>query len=332
MPMMRGRYSGNISRRKKSVGHILWKKRVANKLYIAIWIIISIPTVWNLLTFVNQSLLDNESLQEMAIVAGINTSNRTAAAVPSPNNVVPGRISSHFITYANDRYARAKNRLINEANNSQWFETYTAYGPEDLPVSFVKTYKDVLALSRGGGYWIWKYTIIRKTLATMKEGDILVYLDAGCSINPLAQTRFDDYVTMLTASPVFDIISFQGGRQMMEHVWTTESVFQYFNVEASNSTVRMSGQYYGGALILQNGPHLRKWMAIVEQALRDDRWLFTDKYNKEAKRHDAKFRENRHDQSVSSVSRKIVGSIVIPQELVPSNSKQFPFWASRKNR
>ena len=35
---------------------------------------------------------------------------------------------------------------------------------------------------RGGGYWIWKSHIIKK-INEINDNDILIYLDAGCSIN-----------------------------------------------------------------------------------------------------------------------------------------------------
>ena len=46
------------------------------------------------------------------------------------------------------------------------------------------------------------------------------------------------------------------------------------------------------------------------------------------------FRDNRHDQSILSVSRKIHGSLVLPEEtwfesFGCENSLKYPFWATR---
>jgi hypothetical protein len=64
---------------------------------------------------------------------------------------------------------------------------------------------------------------------------------------------------------------------------------------------------------------------MVNEILERDPWLFTDKYNEEAKRLHPEFIDNRHDQSILSVSRKMIGSVVIPDETYPN----YPFWASR---
>ena len=38
-----------------------------------------------------------------------------------------------------------------------------------------------------------------------------------------------------------------------------------------------------------------------------DPWMITDKYNGETKKTNPSFKENRHDQSIMSVSRKLLG-------------------------
>ena len=38
----------------------------------------------------------------------------------------------HLITYGNDKFKNAKQRIHNEAINSGWFDTINIYGPENL--------------------------------------------------------------------------------------------------------------------------------------------------------------------------------------------------------
>ena len=231
----------------------------------------------------------------------------------------------YFITYANSKFERAKKRIVKEAQNSNWFILARGFGPEDLSKTFRDQYSNILSRNRGGGYWIWKYPIIEETLKTMNTGDYLVYADAGCSINQHGKERFDEYIDMLEASDM-DIISFNMPG-LQEHTWTTEHIFKYFNISA-NDRIRTSGQHVGGVLILQKGPHLREWLNLTNKALEEDALMFTDEYNAEDKY--TGFKDNRHDQSVSSVTRKIVGSIVIPDDTYPPNQKEFPIWASRR--
>ena len=65
----------------------------------------------------------------------------------------------------------------------------------------------------------------------------------------------------------------------------------------------------------------------------DDSLLITDKYNQTNQKE--YFKDNRHDQSISSIIRKKIGSVVIEKDeswIVPfgsSESLKYPFWATR---
>jgi len=59
----------------------------------------------------------------------------------------------HFRTFGTAEYAKAKARILSEANASGWFKTVEGWSMEDLPENFRTKYNDVLALPRGGGYW-----------------------------------------------------------------------------------------------------------------------------------------------------------------------------------
>ena len=69
------------------------------------------------------------------------------------------------------------------------------------------------------------------------------------------------------------------------------------------------------------------------KALNSDRLLFTDYYNRSSP--DPHFVDNRHDQSVLSVIRKIHGSVTIDgdetwmQPLGVGESLKYPFWTMR---
>ena len=42
----------------------------------------------------------------------------------------------HFLTYADETFASAKNRIMQQANDFGVFKTVTGYGPEDLTEEF----------------------------------------------------------------------------------------------------------------------------------------------------------------------------------------------------
>jgi hypothetical protein len=56
------------------------------------------------------------------------------------------------------------------------------YKPWDIDERFYKIHEDLFHHTRGFGYWIWKPYFINRELMNMKDGDILIYSDAGVEI------------------------------------------------------------------------------------------------------------------------------------------------------
>jgi hypothetical protein len=232
----------------------------------------------------------------------------------------------HFRTYGSDKYVKSKKRICQEANDTGWFETVVAHGPEDLPQAFVEQYRDILALPRGGGYWIWKLPVIEMALDQMDEGEILVYADAGCAVNKEGEQRFYQYLEMIQESP-YNILSWE--MVFPEFWYTTEQIFRAFKIKSSNALVRSSGQYLATVLIMEKGDHLLHLLSMVNAVLAKNPYIITDMYNKTAKKLNRSFVDNRHDQSLFSVSRKLLGSVVIHADETNPPKQQYPFWALR---
>ena len=244
----------------------------------------------------------------------------------------------HFITYANEKFAKAKQRLLKEAEEFGEFKTIRGYGPEHLPKWFVNKYKKILKLPRLAGYGIWRPITIMMRLGTISEGDYLIYLDAGCVINTQGKKRFHEYIELLDNSE-HGIISFQmsgnkgPGSLETEKKWTIREIFDYFDVKIE-SDIGNCGQYLDGILIMKKNAHLIKIINVWLKTLYDSPLMFTDIYNE--KNQIAEFCDNRHEQSVFSIIRKLYGSIVIDDEswMLPfgfGESLKYPFWAMRKN-
>jgi hypothetical protein len=106
------------------------------------------------------------------------------------NNTIKNNTNSlkYFITFGGggQNYIDATNRINNQAQNTNLFDKTIIYTDKYLENDkkfwnihsiFIKNNK------RGYGYWLWKPYIILKTMNTMKNGDILLYADAGCEID-----------------------------------------------------------------------------------------------------------------------------------------------------
>ena len=117
-----------------------------------------------------------------------------------------------------------------------------------------------------------------------------------------------------------------------EKWWTTSQIFEYFNIKP-DSDIGESGQYLGGIFILKKNKHLMEYLDKYEKCIYENPLLCTDIYNNDNQHKD--FKENRHEQSMTSILRKIHGSEVIDGDeswIVPfgqGESLNYPFWATR---
>jgi hypothetical protein len=222
------------------------------------------------------------------------------------------------LTYGTALYENTLNRLKQEADASGLFQSFEICRTKDLDASFVDRFRDVLAMDRGGGYWIWKVPLMQQHLKRLQYGDILVYLDGGDSVDKNGTDRFWWYVEQMQRTNT-SILTFR-----MEHkelMWTSDAIFKYFNITPKTSLwdkVAETGQYMASVLIMRKTPQLESIMAMYNQTLYDDPYLFTDYYNKATKDKRRSFADNRHDQSVFSIVRKLFpnDTFVIPDETV----------------
>lgn len=237
----------------------------------------------------------------------------------------------HLITYGNHKFSRARERVKREALTTKWFKSVTTYSPDDLDISFSTQFKHILQQSRIAGYGIWRPYIIEKKLHEISDNDILIYIDAGCTINIKGKPRLDEYIQMLnTHHTCLPFISFQMG--FPEKHWTTKEIFDYFHVSLEDP-IANSGQYLDGILIMKKTPKLLQCIEQWKQVIYDNPLLFTDHYNK---KQNSYFRDNRHEQSIISVLRKKYNTIVIQDETYfkphwnSEKALSVPFWATRK--
>src|SRR5689334_23544900 len=97
----------------------------------------------------------------------------------------------HFLTFGGGppNMKQAAQRVVAQARNSGFFDSCVSTSEEDLERdrdfqarhgAFVRDNP------KGYGQYIWKPYLIGKTLDRLPEGDVLIYCDAGCEINPFA--------------------------------------------------------------------------------------------------------------------------------------------------
>jgi hypothetical protein len=247
-----------------------------------------------------------------------------------------------FITYGDDNFKNAKERILNEVKNIGLFNgNIKAYGPEDLSDDFVKKVGNVMNESRGGGYWIWKPYIINDMLNKLNENDILVYADSGCTLQKSGSNRLNEYINMISSSTIYSVLAMQlksgkhDSNSLKSKVWTSSPIFDYFNINL-NSTIANNDSVLATTIILRKSPEslsvIRKWLDVAEQ--KPD--LFTDKYNDDSKLKNPEFKENRHDQSIFSIIVQIEPYNkyvkVIEEEIEGKCDIKMPICATRKRQ
>ena len=202
------------------------------------------------------------------------------------------------ISYANQKY---KTQL--EINKKTALEIgkvteYYAFGPEDIDKSFQNKNKDILSRKRGNGYWLWKPYFILKTLKEkLKEGDYLIYSDAGI----LYINSTYNIINFLKKKNI-DIWAYQ--LQYKEKIWTKRDAFLLLGVDHPNFTE--SYQYMAGIQIYRKSNLSQGFLEDVLHYSTDKR-IITDEKNSLGFPNYKGFKQNRHDQTVLSLMIKKYG-------------------------
>jgi hypothetical protein len=82
----------------------------------------------------------------------------------------------------------SKYRLAKQAEETGWFDGIFIYDRNDIRIT------DDEAGETGFGWWRFKAQIVKLTFDKIEDGDIVLYLDAGCSLNEKGRERFFEYV------------------------------------------------------------------------------------------------------------------------------------------
>ena len=94
-------------------------------------------------------------------------------------------MSNIFISYGDTKFHKSLKRISKQARTIGIFDRIITYSPKDMPL-YIKS-SPLFSAQKGGGYWLWKPYIIKHTLEQLNEGDVLYYIDAGCTLNPQSE-------------------------------------------------------------------------------------------------------------------------------------------------
>lgn len=227
-----------------------------------------------------------------------------------------------FLSFANIKYYPALRRIEKEAIESAFFDDVRIFTEKDLSQE-IKDYCD--SNRRGYGYWLWKPYIVCKAMEEMNSEDILVYSDAGFTINKNGAKRFEEYIDIVKNGE-HGILSFQLSHT--EKKYTKGDIFEYFDAFDLSET----RQLVGGLFILRKTDYtselIRAWFDTCNRM----RNLIDD--SESIVENDKDFIENRHDQSIFSIIRKKRGTHILPDESFSGLKyprDAYPFWLTKIN-
>ena len=235
-------------------------------------------------------------------------------------------IPAHFLSFANRRCGGSLVRICREARALGRFASIQAANERSLGADYWARHADTVRKHRRGfGLYTWKPHVIRQALEAVPEGDMLVYADAGCSLNPEGLSRLEEYFDLAASHPA-ELLAFSLTGKVGE--WTKRAALTAF--AADTPDMRCREMVLAGILVLRAGPVTHDLMRDWENRMADVR-LIDDSPSPEGEH--SEFRAHRHDQSIFTVLAHGRGLQWIPDETYWKNawdqSRRFPIHARR---
>jgi len=237
-----------------------------------------------------------------------------------------------LVSFADGAFAARRAGFLQEAREMDVFDDVQVFNGSQLPTAFLHQHGDFLRdQARGFGYWIWKPRIIAAALQESAADDLVVYLDVGFTLNRDGRARLLEYLDIALDSP-YRMLSFQTVHT--EHMWTKADLAQHLGV-ANSPSVMHASQLTSGFLIVgktvENVELIEHWQAV---AVAGD-YRYSDDSPSVLPNH-GEFREHRHDQSISSLLRKLRGTTITHYEVqlydryFTALQPTLPAWATRR--
>ena len=250
-------------------------------------------------------------------------------------------VAVHLLSFASSDCAPSLRRLVRQAEAMSVFSSIMTATEQDLAPSFRAKFSEYLQAGvRGFGYWMWKPEIILRTLERIPNGDVLLYLDAGCHLNPAGRARFSQYVDWTGRSSsgllAFQYRSFSSApanyptervETLLDRQYTKREALDALGISPRNALLDDPAIAAGIVFVRKSSAGnatLELWRGTVDAHPE----AFTDAF--ESSLQDSSFREARHDQSVFSIRAKEQGidTVSAYETWIPKTSGPRPNWNS----
>ena len=214
----------------------------------------------------------------------------------------------NLCSFASPDLKRSASRVIDQAKKINLYKKIKIYSKNDLSSKEKRLLEKLLkqGKTRGYGYWFWKPLIIKKFLLSLKDNEILNYIDVGSHINLNGYERLNYYIKLVKKSKK-GVLAFQFYNlkkkkfifpKRYEYMYTKSDLLDYFGV-LNKKKVTHSPQYESGCIFLKKNKFTLKLLDEWANVYRNDFSLVDD--SKSKLNNLRGFLENRHDQSIFSL-------------------------------
>jgi len=234
-----------------------------------------------------------------------------------------------FIAYADENLAYSLKRIGRQARNLGVFDEVILYTPAELPDYILKS--PLMKYKYGGGYWAWKPAIIYETLQSHEDGDIVVYVDAGCTLN-----KSSEWDLMFKLMEEYDTICFHydanmpvwekfGNTSTQIKYWTKMNSLAFLNNYFNDKEYQNALKVMGGILFFKKKDNnlLKRWLDIV---LHYPEVILDPSADEEQP---VGFAKHKHDQSILTALSYYDNKTLSLPEIIETNDETSFVCASR---
>ncbi|MEM7294413.1 MAG: hypothetical protein AAF420_13620 [Pseudomonadota bacterium] len=198
-----------------------------------------------------------------------------------------------LVTYANDGFVPYQ-KICQLSARQCGVDKIQSFSPDDIAPDFAATHCDVLRLSKGAGYWLWKPYFVNRVLANLAREDFLIYADAG--------THFvRDVTCLIEFMELHKLDLLVMGEGFSDAAYTKRDAFVL--MDADRLEYSESPQRFASVFVLRNNDWSQQFAADYLHFAQDVR-ILTDVENTCGLANYTGFVAHRHDQSIFSLLSK----------------------------
>jgi len=193
-------------------------------------------------------------------------------------------------------YHDAVERICRQAYKFELFDRVIGLTEVDLQndSDFWLKHQDFInSNSRGYGYWLWKPYIIKKTLESMNENDVLLYADCGCELNYEGKPKLLDFINLVKKKHIIGTSA-----ASKDTDYTKMDLTRYLHMEEDVDLLKRN-QMAATTLIMVKNESIVELMEQYYEICSNNYHFIDDTPSVEPNFGD--FIEHRHDQSVFSL-------------------------------